>query len=186
MAAQLDVLAVEVVEFGLPEQPPRLSRRHRHIVLAVDQWENQASVWFVRRGHSGHPVDVYVQLERSGPNASWSATGGGGSEPGTLPSDRVSMSELPELGRGYPDSHLQTFCSTSGTSMGRSTASFHFQAVVEATALTFSDRQQRLIPDHGCCMVVYNPKRPPTMTVLGGNGAELASVRLPGRRRLLR
>lgn len=169
--------AIQIATTGkIPEQPERLTRRKRHLVVTADRWENLAAVWFIRRGHSGEPEDEIVRLQLDGDD--WKRDGASGGAPGADLTTRLSFDELERhFSRQYHHTKAEQipFGFRTGSSAGPGRASVRFQTVREATTLTFSDREPRSIADHGHCLVLYNPKRPPTITALDAQENNLGS-----------
>jgi hypothetical protein len=172
-----DVLAESVALLdGAPlPDAARLSRRVRHVPLAVDRDGDVAATMFLRRGVSGIPlVDVHA-LELTG--SGWRLLGGGsgpgedatGSRPGRRDLGGLALSSA---GGG-----------TSRSSRGR----FGFprrgwvswaevRAAEEVAVLRVDDRLVP-VPGHGCAVVVW-AGRPPSVTALDASGAVLGAVAL--------
>ena len=147
-----------------------------HLVVAADRWDNHASIWFIRRGHSGEPEDEIIRLQLDGDG--WQSDGSSGGAPGADLTTRVSLEELANhFSRHYHHTKDEPipFGFGSGSSFGQGRAAVRFQTVEEAATLTFSDREPRLIADHGYCLVGYSPNRPPTITALDARGKDLGS-----------
>lgn len=160
----------------IPEQPARLTRRKRHLVVAADRWADHASVWFIRRGHSGEPEDEIIRLQLDGDE--WRRNGSSGGAPGADIATRLRLDDLAgHFSRQYHHTKAEQipFGFHTGSNAGPGRAAVRFQTVHEATTLTFSDREQRAIADHGYCIVVYDPKHPPTITALDAQGNNLGS-----------
>lgn len=159
----------------------RLSRRVRHLPLAVDRDGDVAAAMFLRRGVSGVPeVDVHT-LELIG--GVWRTLGGGGG-----PGDEVGepRPRLAELGSPAVSSGSGGTARTS-TSWLWNRAGWvwwaELRVVAEVAVLRVDDR---LLPvaAHGNAIVVWT-RRPPRVTALDATGAAVGVVpiREPGSRR---
>ncbi len=190
----LHEVALGILNTGVvPDQPQKLTRRNRHVLLDFEIFGDHATTWFVRRGHSGEPVDESYNFVRS--NGVWRSTGGGGASPGADLASRPTIDELvvhnEMIGswRHFPDfAEPCDFARYDGASYGSGPVSFRMQLGVGVAELRFSDREPRPVASHGYAIVIYNPKRPPTMSAFGPNGESLGQVgfmrqpRLPWRR----
>lgn len=169
--------AIQIAKTGqIPEQPQRLTRRKRHLVVTADHWGNLAAVWFICRGHSGRPKDEIIRLEHDG--TKWKSDGSSGSEPGTDLATRIGLDELAHhFSRQYHHTKAEEipFGFHAGSNDGPGRAAVRFQTVSEAATLTFTDRESRPIATHGYCLVLYDPKQPPTITAHDTNGNDLGS-----------
>ena len=87
-------MAVDVAQAGaVPEQPKRLSRRNREVIVDADFFaEDHGVVWFIRRGHGGEPVDETYTFVRSA--GGWTSPGGGGGTPGADLEKRPALAEI--------------------------------------------------------------------------------------------
>jgi len=107
-------IALDVARAGsVPEQPLRLSRRNRQIIVDADFYgDDHAVVWFVRRGHGGEQVDEFWRLARA--SGEWSSPGGGGGEPGADLESRPSLGEIAASNERFPFGGTCEFAITSG------------------------------------------------------------------------
>ncbi|MEM7092962.1 MAG: hypothetical protein AAF567_08165 [Actinomycetota bacterium] len=168
--------SLEIAATGrVPTQPTRLTRRKRHLVVAADAWNEFATVWFIRRGHGGAPVDETMHLVFE--EAGWSCTGGGGGTPGADVTTRPGLDEIAQqqhnLARARRDEPRFGFL--VGASIGRHRASIRFQAVAEAQTLRVAGREPRPIAHHGFCLVEFDPGHPPIIEAVDGSGEGLGS-----------
>jgi hypothetical protein len=169
--------AIETTTTGhIPEQPALLTRRKRQIVVAADRWENYGTVWFIRRGHGGEPVDETIRLEHDGHQRTY--RGGGGGSPGADLEQRLTLEELAtHFSRHYHHTKREQipFGFQTGAGWSPRHASIRFQTVTDAATLAFTDREPRRLTSHGHCLVADNPRLPPTITALDAYGNDLGS-----------
>jgi len=190
-------VALDAITTGtFPEQPQKLTRRNRHVLLDFEVYDDHASAWFVRRGHSGEPVDESVKFTRE--NDAWRYIGGGGG-PGADLTSRPTMAEVAQRntdlsiyyrGPKFPGfSQRCDFAVYSGASYGpKRPVVLQMQMAGEVAELRFSDREAREVAEHGYVIVMHDPKRPPVMSAFDAAGSFLGEVgferqsRLPWRR----
>ena len=175
-----DVLAESVALLEGAPLPDRvqLSRRVRHVPLAVDRDGDVAVTMFLRRGVSGVPeVDVHT-LELTG--GEWQRLGGGSGPGDEVTEPRPRLAEL-----GSPAvSH-----SGGGTARTRSgwlawarddlVSWAELRVAREVDALRVGTR---LVPvaGHGCAVVVWT-RRTPGIAALDQSGAVMGHVVLSSR-----
>jgi hypothetical protein len=172
-----DVLAESVALLdGAPlPDAARLSRRVRHVPLAVDRDGDVAATMFLRRGVSGIPlVDVHA-LELTG--SGWRLLGGGSG-----PGDDVTGARPDRAGLGG----LAVSHAGGGTSRARrgrfgwarrDWVSWAVVRVAQEVSALRIDTRVVPVPGHGCAVVV-RAGRPPIVTALDDSGAVLGSVAL--------
>ena len=148
----------------------QLSRRVRHLPLAVDRDGDVAATMFLRRGVSGVPlIDVHtLELTRG----VWRLLGGGGGPGHEAVQPRPRLAEL-----GRPAT------SDGGGGTARTSSRWRRDGWVrwaqlrvarEVAVLQVGSRQTR-VPDHGCALVVW-ARKPPPVTALDASGAGLGAV----------
>jgi hypothetical protein len=178
-----DALAesVRLLEGAPPAGSARLSRRVRHLPLAVDRDGDVAATMFLRRGVSGIPeIDVH-SLELI--DGVWRTLGGGGG-PGdetTGPRPRLADLGAPAVSRGGGGTKR-----SSGSWLRLRQGSWVWWAelhVAEEVAVLRVDGRQLPVAAHGCAVVVWTT-RPPQVTALDAAGVEvgLIPIREPGYR----
>jgi hypothetical protein len=170
-----DVLAESV---GLLEGAPlpggaRLSRRVRHVPLAVDRDGDVAATMFLRRGVSGVPLlDVHtLELTEGG----WRMLGGGGGPGDEATEARPRLADLgsPSVSHGHGGT-ARTRSSRLGRSKDNWVAWARLRVAAEISVLRVDTR---LLPvaGHGCAVVVWT-REPPRVAALDASGAVLGSV----------
>ena len=91
---------------AFPAQPERLTRRKRWIIVDADFYkDDHAVIWFVRRGHSGTPVDEIHRMEKV--DGVWRSPGGSGGEPGADLDERPTLAEIAALNDRNPFSRCE-------------------------------------------------------------------------------
>jgi hypothetical protein len=171
-----DALAesVELLTGAEPAGEARLSRRVRHVPLAVDRDGDVAATMFLRRGVSGVPLLEVHTLELVG--AGWRVLGGGGG-----PGDEATRARprLADLG-GPAVSHGHGATARTRVrpvwSRDRWVSWVELRVAEEVSALRVDTR---LVPvaRHGCAVVVWT-RRPPRIAALDPSGAVLGPVPL--------
>jgi hypothetical protein len=167
-----DALAESLALLGGAPLPSsaRLSRRVRHLPLAVDRDDDVAVTMFLRRGVSGAPViDVHtLELTRG----EWRRLGGG-----SAPGDEVAevRPRLADLGAPAMSS------SGGGTARTPSMLSgwiswAQLRAVEEVSVLRVGTRLIP-VPDHGFAVVVWT-RRPPGIVALDARGDVIGRIAL--------
>jgi hypothetical protein len=151
----------------------RLSRRVRHVPLAVDRDGDVAAAMFLRRGVSGVPLlDVHtLELTRGG----WRMLGGGGGPGDEATAARPRLADL-----GSPAvSHGRGGTARAGTSwFGWITDNWVSWAELRvAQEVSVLRVDTRLVPvaDHGNAVVVWT-RTPPRVAALDTSGAVLGPV----------
>lgn len=169
--------SIRLLEGVPPSEVARLSRRVRHVALAVDRDGRVAATMFLRRGISGDPcLDTHgLELADTG----WRLLGGGG---GTgqdhLLAARPRLTALGatavEIGSGSVRRHPGRL--TPGESGW--VRWVEVRAAVEVTSLQVNDRQVP-VPAHGAAVVVWGTERMPHIAALGADGSPLGPIQLP-------
>ncbi|MGY1748310.1 hypothetical protein [Modestobacter sp. SYSU DS0511] len=173
--------SLALLEHGLPEAPPRLSRRRRFAPLAVDVDGDVACTMFARRS-VGYVAEETWALVRRGQE--WVVLGGGGS--GLEDEDLAGRPDAVTQG-----GHLRW---TGGGSANRSAgrlmpwgARYVSYAVLRASSAV--DRvlvgpREIPVPRHGHLVVVWGGRQPPTAEAVAADGRRLVSQRVDRRTRL--
>ena len=165
---------------GLPDQPVRLSRRHRFAPVAVDVDGGIAAARFVRRG-AGCVHDETHLLTREG--QSWTYRGGGGAdyfEPWSTDDFERAREQLPvghvELGSG-PSVWLDSngWLPFGGNGLHAT----HLLVGRKVVSILVDDRRRLAVPPHGRLIVVWTTHRPPRISAQDVEQNELASLALP-------
>ena len=180
-----DALAesVKLLEGAPAADRARLSRRVRHLPLAVDRDGDVAATMFLRRGVNGVPeLDVHT-LELI--DGVWRTLGGGGG-PGDVATE--IRPRLADLGSPAVSSSGGGTKRSSGQWLRRRHGSWVWWAelrVAEEVAVLRVDARLVRVAGHGCAVVVWT-REPPRVTALDGSGAVVGVVplRRPGSRRL--
>lgn len=152
----------------------RLTRRVRHVPLAVDRHGDVAATMFLRRGVSGEPwIDVHTLEHVEG---EWRTMGGGSGDNGEavlLPRRSVQ-----ETGR------LATAMGGGGTVRNPNRPMpwgkvwvrwVELRAAAEVHTLMVAGRAVPVAP-HGAAVVVWQTSSPPSITALDGAGRRLGRV----------
>lgn len=160
-------------------QTLRLSRRVRHIPVAVDRDGDVAATMFLRRGVNGEPwIDVHA-LERG--QTGWRLLGGGSGDGGD--------SLLSQRPRTAPASTLAHDLGGGGTLRnadrlmpwgGKWARWAELRLVAEVGSLQVGDRHLT-VPAHGAVLIVWGSGRCPAVTALDQQGQELGAIRLDER-----
>lgn len=179
-----DALAesVTLLEGAPPASTARLSRRVRHLPLAVDRDDDVAATMFLRRGVSGVPeLDVH-SLELIG--GVWRMLGGGGGPGDVATEPRPRLVDLggPAVGHGGGGT-----ARTSGNWLRRRQRGWVWWAelrVAAEVAVLRVDARDVPVAAHSCAVVVWT-REPPLVTALDGSGAVVGPIpiRRPGSRR---
>jgi len=151
----------------------RLSRRVRHLPLAVDRDGDVAATLFLRRGVSGVPLLESHVLERTA--GVWRSLGGGGGSADEVLEPRPRLADLgaPAVSHGSggvsrPGRGLLPWPSSDWISYTELNLAAEV-AVLRVGARVLS------VPAHGCAIVVWT-RQPPRVTALDAAGAELGDV----------
>ena len=172
-----DALAesVALLEGAAPSGHARLSRRVRHLPLALDRDGEVAATMFLRRGVSGVPeVDVHA-LERT--EGVWRLLGGGG---GPGPEAGEARPRLADLG-GPAVGHGGGGLARPRTRWWRRSAGWvswaELRVAEEVAALRVGTR---LLPvaAHGCAVLVWAARTPPSVVALDAGDISLGPVRI--------
>jgi hypothetical protein len=151
----------------------RLSRRVRHVPLAVDRDGEVAATMFLRRGVSGVPLlDVHT-LELT--EGDWRMLGGGGGPGDEATEARPRLADLgsPAVSHGQGGT-ARTRSSRLGGSKDDWVSWAEVRAAEEVSVLRVDTR---LVPvaGHGCAVVVWT-QEPPRVAALDASGAVLGSI----------
>ena len=169
-----DALAesVRLIENGVPGWvASRVSRRVRHIPLAVDVDGPIAAAMFLRRGQGQVWYENHVLVRRHG---SWRVAGGGGATGGEYDARDAPGHE--DLG-GYLDVggsgavHLDS----AGRALPRIVRYAAVRAAREVRTVLIAEREV-LVPRHGWLIAVWPDQRAPHLTALDEAGAVLAAA----------
>lgn len=176
-----DALAesVRLIENGVPASvASRVSRRIRHIPLAVDVDGPIAATMFLRRGQGLVWYENHVLVRRHG---SWRVEGGGGSTGGEEAArdapDQQDLGGYLDVG-GSGAVHLD---STDPT-LPRIVRFAALRAAREVSSVLIAEREA-LVPRHGWLIAVWPDGRAPHLTARDEAGAVLAAAdvsALPG------
>ena len=177
--------SIALIERGLPEAPPRLSRRRRWAALAVDVDGDIAGTLFTVRGpgHVRHERHLLARVR-----GAWTVLGGGsggGDVDGGL-ADRPSTAELGApavvVGRGSvvrgSDRRVPRGAGYVSDAELLVSSDVHSVVVAGSRVLT--------VPRHGRLVVVWSGRQPPAVVARDAAAHPLGEVRLasPGARRL--
>ena len=180
MEQSIRELSIQVAQNkALPTQPERLTRRKRWIIVDADFYkDDHAVIWFVRRGHSGTPVDEIHRMEKV--DGVWRSPGGSGGEPGADLDERPTLAEIAALNDRNPFSRCE-FGFNSGGSSGsrRRPSSRQIHCAQEVTELRFSDgRPPKPVASHGHVIVLYKGNSGPTISAFDVDGQPLGEHKL--------
>jgi len=153
-----------------------LSRRVRHVALAVDRDGRVAATMFLRRGISGDPcLDTHgLELAESG----WRLLGGGGGTGqdyflAARPQRTTLGAACVEIGRGSVVRHADRLMpGESGWVRW-----VEVRAAVEVARLQVNERSVP-VPNHGMAVVVWGTERMPHIVTLGADGSRLEPIQL--------
>ncbi|MGY1839910.1 MULTISPECIES: hypothetical protein [unclassified Modestobacter] len=178
-----DALAesIALIEGGVPEAPPRLSRRRRFAPLAVDVDGDVACTLFARRGVGSVAEETWALVRRG---QEWALLGGGG---GGLEDE--DLADRPDA--AAQGGHLRW---TGGGSAARNAGRLmpwgarHVSYAVlrasrEVDRVVVGAREIR-VPRHGHLVVVWGGKQPPTAAAVAADGRRLVVLRVDRRSRL--
>jgi hypothetical protein len=149
-----------------PSGGTRLSRRVRHLPLAVDRDGDVAATMFLRRGVSGFPLLEVHTLELI--RGEWRLLGGGGG-----PGDEMTEARprLADLGAPAVSSGGGGTARSSRRRPGSGGSWISYAELRVAREISVLRVGTRLVPvaDHGCAVVVWT-RRPPSVVALGAEG----------------
>jgi hypothetical protein len=168
--------SIRLLEGALPSEIARLSRRVRHVALAVDRDGRVAATMFLRRGISGDPcLDTHgLELADTG----WRLLGGGG---GTgqdyLLAARPQLTTLGaaavEIGSGGVVRHADRLVAGESGWVRW----VEVRAAAEVARLQVNERSMP-VPNHGLAVVVWGTERMPHIAALGTDGSRLGPIQL--------
>jgi hypothetical protein len=149
----------------------RVSRRIRHIPLAVDVDGQIAATMFLRRGQGQVLFENHVLVRRQG---SWRVEGGGGGTGGEdaahdAPS-HMELGDYLDVG-GSGAVHLDS----ADPSLPRIVRYADMRAAREVRTVLIAERAV-LVPRHGWLIAVWPDRRTPRLTALDEAGAVLAAA----------
>ena len=169
-------VSLALIEHGVRDDPPRLSRRRRFAPMAVDVAGDVACTLVARRGAGYVEHQTHLLVRRDG---SWHLLGGGGAgrEDDGL-DDRPAADQLggPVVVQGG-GSALRD----AGRRMPWGARYVHdatLRAAAEVDAVVVDGRRRLPVPRHGHLVVVWAGRRPPAVTAHGTGGELLAAVPL--------
>lgn len=167
--------SIRLLEGAPPSEVARLSRRVRHVALAVDRDGRVAVTMFLRRGVSGDPcLDTHgLELADTG----WRLLGGGG---GTgqdyLLAARPQLKTLGaaaiEIGSGGVVRHADRRLMAGESGWVRWV---ELRAAVEVASLQANERSVP-VHGHGVAVIVWGTERMPHIAALGADGSLLGPV----------
>ncbi|MGY1609648.1 hypothetical protein [Geodermatophilus sp. SYSU D00700] len=170
-----DVLAesVKLLEGAPRPSGARLSRRVRHVPLAVDRDGDVAATMFLRRGVSGVPLLDAHTLELT--EGGWRVLGGGGGPGEEAAKARPRLADLG--GAAVNHGHGGTARTTSDRLGWRTVGWVSWVELRLAEEVFVLRVDTRLVPvaGHGCAVVVW-AREPPGIAALDASGAVLGSV----------
>ena len=156
--------SVRLLEGTPPASEAHLSRRVRHMALAVDRNEDVAATMFLRRGVNGIPeIDVHVlELTDNG----WRMLGGGSGPGGHALTPRPRLADSDAPGKSH---------SSGANARQDSWIKWAGLRLVEEVALLHVDDRQLSVPAHGIAVVVWTEQAPSVMA-FDSKGVPLGSV----------
>ena len=169
------VESLRLLEHGLPEAPPRLSRRRRFAALAVDVDGDVACTLFAVRGPGHIRHETHVLTRRDG---TWTLLGGGG---GGRDTDGLTDRPPPEQLGGPVTVH------GSGSVLGNADRLMpwgaryvHYAEVLASSAVHTVAVGDRVlaVPRHGHLVVVWPGRRPPLTVARDADGRVLCEIDL--------
>jgi hypothetical protein len=168
--------SIRLLEGAPPSEVARLSRRVRHVALAVDRDGRVAVTMFLRRGVSGDPcLDTHgLELAETG----WRLLGGGSAEGQEFiltarPQLKTLDTAAVEIGSGgvvRDADRLMPGESGWVRWVG-------VRAAVEVASLQVNERSVP-VHNHGVAIVVWGTERLPRIAALGTDGSRLGPVQL--------
>jgi hypothetical protein len=170
--------SVRLIGQGVPDAPPRLSRRRRFAALAVDVDDDVACTLFVVRGPGHFRHETHVLTRRDG---TWSVLGGGGSGRDT---DGLTDRPPPEqLGAPVVAHGAGSVVQDADRLVPWGARSIRYAEVLASSAvhtLAVGDRVL-VVPRHGHLVVVWSTRRPPAAVAQAADGRVLCDVVLSTR-----
>jgi hypothetical protein len=159
---------------GLPEAPPRLSRRRRFAALAVDVDDDVACTLFVVRGPGHFRFETHALARQHG---TWRRLGGGGY--GTESDGLADRPAARELGGPVVAAGGGSVAMGSGRMPwgGRYVRDAILQASAEVHTVGVGPRVLT-VPRHGHLVVVWSSRRPPPAVARDAAGRVVCDVRL--------
>jgi hypothetical protein len=168
--------SIRLLEGAPPSEVARLSRRVRHVALAVDRDGRVAATMFLRRGISGDPcLDTHgLELAESG----WRLLGGGSAE--GQEDLLAARPQLKTLGAAAVEIGGGGVVRRAGRVVPGESGWVRWvevRAAVEVASLQVNERQVP-VHNHGVVVVVWGTKRLPHIAALGADGSRLGPVQL--------
>lgn len=164
--------SVRLIENGVPGSvPSRVSRRVRHIPLAVDVDGPIAATMFLRRGQGQVCYENHVLVRRDG---SWLAQGGGGA---TADEDAAHDAPSHEDLGGYLDlgSNGAVHVGSDDPALPRIVQYATLRAARDVRTVLIAEREV-LVPRHGWLIAVWPDRRIPHLTALDEAGVVLTAA----------
>jgi len=165
--------SVRLLEHGLPEAPPRLSRRRRFAALSVDVDGNVASTLFVVRGPGHFRHETHLLTRRDG---TWRVLGGGGSGRDT---DGLTDRPPPEQLGGPVTVHgWGSVLGNADRLMPWGARYISYAEVLASSAVHTVAVGDRVlaVPRHGHLVVVWATRRPPAAVARDADGEPVCDV----------
>jgi hypothetical protein len=168
--------SIRLLKGAPPSEVARLSRRVRHVALAVDRDGRVAVTMFLRRGISGDPcLDMHgLELADTG----WRLLGGGSAEGqefilAARPQLKTLGAAAVEIGRGGVIRHADRLVAGESGWVRW----VEVRAAVEVARLQVNERSVA-VHDHGVAVVVWGTERLPHIAALGADGSRLGPIQL--------
>lgn len=166
--------SVRLLNGEAPSQQLRLSRRTRHLPVAVDQDGDVAATLFLRRGVSAEAwLDVHA-LERAG--SSWRVLGGGsGNRAGDVFGPRPSLADLDAVAVEFGAGGCVRNAGRLMPWGARWLRWVELRVADEVATLALPTREVA-VAEHGVAVVVWTSRRPPVLVATDGQGGCLGQV----------
>jgi hypothetical protein len=166
--------SIRLLEGAPPSEVARLSRRVRHVALAVDRDGRVAATMFLRRGISGNPCLDTHGLELA--DTDWRLLGGGSAESqefilAARPQLKTLGAAAVQIGSGGVVRHADRLMpGESGWVRW-----VEMRAAIEVASLQANERQVP-VHNHGVAVVVWGTERMPHIAALRADGSPLGPV----------
>lgn len=171
--------SVRILEgLDLPASALRLSRRIRHLPVAVDREDDVAATMFLRRGVSGEPwIDVHSLARGEG---GWRLLGGGsGTADQSLLADGREAADAAVFARSLGGGGTVLNADRLMPWGAKWVRWAELRMAAGVATLQVGDRSIPVAP-HGVALIVWGSRRPPRAVALGADGQELGQLRLRG------
>lgn len=166
--------SIRLLEGAPPSEVARLSRRVRHVALAVDRDGRVAVTMFLRRGVSGDPcLDTHgLGLGDTG----WRLLGGGSAEGQDF--ILAARPQLKMLGATAVEIGSGSVVRPADRLMPEESGWVRWVEVRAAVEVAKLQANERLVPvhNHGVAVVVWGTERMPHIAALGADGSRLGPV----------